>query len=427
MKLVEAYASRLNKADELYKRTHRGESLSEDKKYVIARSLENLKVLFKEGLGTGSVTQVGWGADNTDMKRTCTNIATVTIPNLIAHDLILVKAMSSIHAIVRYFKFVSAETKGNIKEGTLFNSPFSLGEMSADRMRYTSRDVVESLTTGTQTLKYNPTETTVKFVDKVSGAESTLTVTNGNEVTLVSDGDVYYSYDNVSVPQYGTPKLKAVMETIHLEAKVRRIETYFSQLSAIQLKLEEGEDLENLLSVQAVSELKYEQDAEVVRLLVDNAVEYTSLSFTKSSYTPGFKNQHYASFVTNIESLSQKIYEKTGKYHANILLCSADIIPIFAVSENWKASSKVGVGSYFAGTYNGRKVFVSAVVPTNTVVALFNGDDLMTSSAILGEFIPIAPTSLLVGADGTSQKGFATMYDLQLLNKALLAKIVVKE
>lgn len=39
--------------------------------------------------------------------------------------------------------------------------------------------------------------------------------------------------------------------------------------------------------------------------------------------------------------------------------------------------------------------------------------------------MPIVPTQLLGFADGTMSQGFSTMYDMKILNAALLAKVEI--
>lgn len=68
---------------------------------------------------------------------------------------------------------------------------------------------------------------------------------------------VAYVYDNVVIPQDDLPILSAHLESIHLQARARRIAIYFSQISAFQAQAEYGLNLGDQLAEQAVGELAY--------------------------------------------------------------------------------------------------------------------------------------------------------------------------
>ena len=94
---------------------------------------------------------------------------------------------------------------------------------------------------------------------------------------------------------------------------------------------------------------------------------------------------------------------------------------------SFKATDKIGVGPYYAGTLDGVKVFVSPVFEPGTYVAGFNGDDMVTSAAVFAPYMAIVPTQLLGFADGSMSQGFSTLYDLKMLNKSLIVKGKVVE
>lgn len=160
--------------------------------------------------------------------------------NLIAHDLVIVHPMSSYSGYINYVEYVAGIDKGDVKQGELFNSPFGLGE--ADKKideKYTSARVVE--TVGSDG-KFTPAWTPivkgafgegkdVKVVKKAGGEE--FKEFTGEEITGLAEGDrVAYVYNNEVIPQEKLPTVKAVMKTMPLVAKARRIAIYFSQFAA---------------------------------------------------------------------------------------------------------------------------------------------------------------------------------------------------
>lgn len=100
------------------------------------------------------------------------------------------------------------------------------------------------------------------------GAVKFTTLTNITSATC----DIEYIYNNEYVPQNDLPLINARLEGIHLEAKVRRIAVYFSQIAAFQAKTDYGFDLQEQLAQKAAGELAYEIDTECVKFLYDMAV-----------------------------------------------------------------------------------------------------------------------------------------------------------
>ena len=194
-----------------------------------------------------------------------------------------------------------------------------------------------------------------------------------------------------------------------------------------QAKTEMGIDLGEVLASQACAELSYEIDTEIVNLLTDNAIEFEDLTWNKTRPIGVNLRDHYESFAAMIQKASQHIYDATQKYRANYLIVASDLIPVLTFVTGFKATDKIGVGPYFAGSVNGVKVFVSPVLTPGTYVAGFNGDDMVTSAAVFAPYMAIVPTQLLGYADGSMSQGFSSLYDVKLLNKYLIVKGKVVE
>ena len=116
-----------------------------------------------------------------------------------------------------------------------------------------------------------------------------------------------------------------------------------------------------------------------------------------------------------------KLYQRTKKFAPNYLLIAADIKPILAFVPGFQAATVNNMnGPYMAGTLNGLKVYVSPNMESKTFVLGVNGNDMLTSAAAYCPYMPVVPTQLLGYADGAMSQGFSTMYDIVVLNKALL-------
>lgn len=407
--LFEAYKNRLSVAESVYGKMHNGEKMNNNRKLVTAKCLENVNKFMNEAFDQSVGTQ------RTDMgmfKKFAMNLTTVALPNLIAHDLVIVHPMSSMSGYITYIEYQYASNKGQTKQGNLISNPFGFGNVDAD---FTGAKVVETIAEGQTELAWKPLDGTVeKFSDgswvPVEG-----------KYTPVTGDKVRYHYDNVVVPQNDLPMIKAEMKSIALVAKARRIAVYYSQLAAYQAKTDYGVDLGDQLAEKAVGELSYEIDTEITNMLVENAVEDAELVWSKTLPVGVSKAEHYEGFAEILEIAKQKIYDATKKFAPNYVICASNMLPILSVITAYKAAPTGAInGPYFAGTINGLKVFVTPNIEAGKFVVGCNGNDMMSSAAVYAPYMAIVPTQLLGYADGGMSQGWSTLYDLKMLNKNLL-------
>ena len=85
--LFEAYKNRLAVANTVHAKMHEGANMSNNKKLVTAKCLENVNRFLNEAFDQTVGTQ---RADMGMWKKFCMNLTTVAVPNLIAHDLVIV-------------------------------------------------------------------------------------------------------------------------------------------------------------------------------------------------------------------------------------------------------------------------------------------------------------------------------------------------
>lgn len=424
--LLESYKGRLAVSESYYAKNHNGEKLSNNKKLVVAKLLENTNKYLNEAFENSVGTQ------RTDMglfRKFSLNLTTVAVPNLIAFDLVIVQPMSAMSGYVNYIQYVAGSNKGETKQGDVFNSPFGLGKVDVN---YTADKVVETVaTTGTQN-SFKPAWAPILkgFFTDGAGAKKDLKVTtaagavsyfNVADYTPTQGDKVAYVYDNQMIPQNDLPVINAEVKMIPLVAKARRIAIYYSQMAAFQAKTDYGFDLGDQLAEKAVGQLSYEIDTEVTQLLIDNAPADNDLVWSKTLPVGVSKQEHYAGFVEVLEIARQKIYDRTKRFAPNYMLIASNILPILAFIPGFEAAPVGSVnGPYFAGTLNGLKVFVTPNIAAGTFVIGVNGDDMMSSAAVYAPYMPIVPTQLLGFADGGMSQGWSTLYDLRLLNENLL-------
>lgn len=434
MNLLEAYKNKLAVADSFYGKTHNGAKMDQQKKLITAMCLNNISKFLGESFAPTAATQrTGMG----DFKKFCLNLTTVAVPNLIAHDLVIVSPMSSYSGYVTYIEYQAGTTKGATKTGDLLNNPFKLGDVD---QTYTSSRVVETFTatsnqteftvawtpvldTKDATGKYNAVKVLVDGVEAtvatVDAATGKITLESG--VTENKQVRIAYVYDNVVIPQNDLPTIRAEIKSIPLVAEARRIAVYYSQIAAYQASVDYGTNLPDQLAQKAVGQLAYEIDTEVTQMLIDNAKEDPELVWSKKVPNAVSKAEHYEGFAEMVEIGRQKIYDATKRFAPNYMLIASNVLPILTFIKGFTAAPAGQVnGPYFAGTLNGLKVFVTPNITPGKYVIGVNGEDLMSSAAVYAPYMAIVPTAALGTPDGANAQGFSTMYALKMLNPDLL-------
>lgn len=445
--LLEAYAKKLNIAEQVYSNTHEGRKMSYNTKVTTAVMLNNVNRALTEAFENSVGTQ---RADMGDYKRFCLSITNVVFPSLIAEDLVIVKPMTSYSGVITYAKYTYGTNKGGIKQGQVIADPWSIKARNEDNMNYTGASVVETIS-GSQEKNYVPAWTPVVLkaftkpedgkqydvkIIKKGGTIEFADLSDGKVQSTLAEGDrVAYVYDNVKIPQNDLPIINVEMANLPLVAKARRVAIYYSQIAAFQAKTDYGFDMGKELAEKAVAELAFEIDEEIISFLADMGRKTENVvkeaEFNKRLPLGVSMRDHYESFVTYVEQAKVALYNRTQRFSPNFMLADPAILPVLSMITAWKpASTSAVVGPYMAGTLNGLKVFVSPKLSgTGEFFLGVKGADMATAAAVYAPYMPIIPTQLVGYADGGMSQGFSTMYDLKALNEQLVVggKIVDKD
>ncbi len=420
--LLEKYSKKIQLAESVYAKAHNGEKMDSMKKMTVAKCLDNVSKFLNEALDmSGAATQ---RAQMYDYKKFCMALTNVGIPNLIAFDLVAVSPMSSISGSVAYMEYQKGTTKGQSTQGDMTNNIWALGNMDVN---YTGNAVVETVTgseTNISALGFTPIAGTLQANTGTAGAWADVTVGADGAITITGATKVKYLYDNQIIPQEVLPTLKAELKNIALTAKARRIAIFYSQLAAFQAKTDYGFSLADGLAEQAVSQLSYETDSEIVNMLYEAAQADANIAdFSKTPNVGVSMPEWYAGFAAKIEEYKMSVYQKTKKFVPNFMVVASDVMPVLAFVPGFQAANINEVnGPYFAGTYNGIKVFVSPMLPAGEFFLGVNQGALQAAAGVYAPYMPCVPTQLLEMADGANSQGFATMYDAKVLNADLLIK-----
>ena len=354
---------------------------------------------------------------------------------------------------------------------TVIQDPFTWGTMSPDRMRYTSEKVSEVVTAemladaqaatadkpaGYLKVAWHPIAlkavvdpaTGVKHDFKIvhaGGAEEFKDFTdaevNGKygdvcliPVAGVAEGDrLVYEYDNAVINQNALPTLVGKMKGITVAAHPRRIAINYSQFAAFVSKTDYGIDFESQIAQQAQAELQYETDSECVMMIRDAAEaaiaahkmqEFKWVDEELDTISYSMKAEGFARVI---EQAKMDVYRRTGRHIPNWMVVSPEVMPVLTFVPGFKAASNsIANGPYVAGDVAGMKIIVSPILSGQRVCYLgVLANDGVTAVGGYFPYMPLVPTQLLGFADGTMQQGFSSLYDMKILNSALLGKIKI--
>ena len=434
--LLEAYKGRLDVANRVYSKAT-GKQMSNQAKMTTAVCLDNTAKFLTEAFAhSAAPTQ---SRDMGMFKKFCLDITTLTQPNLIVNDLFMVAPMTAFTGYVTYMEFALGQPKGGVggfvdgkdEWATVTMNPFMYGEMSEGRVNYTGSFVKEAITSEMEMVTWKPViKGSAKAVDAVGNDLGPVEVEpNGKIVGKLPEGAAFiaYQYDNVIVPQNALPTLVGRMSGIALQARARRIAIQYSQIAAYMAKTDYGMDFDATIAQQAQAELMYQVDSEAVELVKNAAKDAEPIVWVDEELDTIGYSLKAEGFARAIERAKMQIYSKTRRFMPNWMIVSPEIMPILTFVKGFvPASSTLVNGPYLAGTVSGMQVFVSPALAGEKQCLLgVNAADGKTSVGIYAPYMPLVPTQLLGYADGGMSQGFSTLYDMQILNKALLSKIQV--
>ena len=441
--LMEKYSRQIKVAEAYVANNYNGKKVSENTKLNTAVLIDNTNrfMTMMESMNTMATERSNLG----EWKKFCLNLTNIAVPTLIANDLVIVHAMTSFSGSVAYLEYTSRTNKGGVTRDTVLNSVFGLGEMDEQRVNFTRETLIDNLTESAMALSGTPIEGGIRKDDKDSFAVEfyTFKVVRGNETFYTNNqadlkaGDkvIYKSeeFQMTHVPAQDIPTIGPVMKRIPLVAEPRRIAVRYDQITAFQAKTDYGFNLDKQIAEQAVGELNYEIDSEIVAMLYQAAKEATTedelkaLTWNKVAPLGVSKFEHYNAFLEIFSKAKTFIYKRTKKFHPNYFVCAADVLNVLEFVNGYKsANTTKKYGPYKAGELNGVDIYVSPMLEDGEFFFGLNGSDMMSSVAVYAPYMAIVPTQLLGTPDGGLAQGFSTYYATAILNPrlAIRGKIV---
>ena len=316
----------------------------------------------------------------------------------------------------------------------------------------------------------NPVNVLQQFTTYTSGSGATALTfitnaapnTSGTTVTLFYNkqttpalrGDFEADNTGIAIPnsldpeQIVIPTVNIQMKSDAIVAKTRKLKAQWTPELAQDLNAYQNIDAEAELTGLLSQYIAMEIDLEILSMLTEEAATtgywsaennklWNGTTFTQTSTTTGgFYNTQggwFATLGTVLQSVSNKILQKTLRGQANFLVISPVVatimqsIPGYASDAGADLDKVFNFGSQKIGTLNSRyKVYVNPYFSDNVILMGYKGAQFLESGAVYAPYVPLLMTPLVYDPDTfTPRKGIMTRYAKKMVRPEFYGKVFV--
>ena len=286
----------------------------------------------------------------------------------------------------------------------------------------------------------------------VSG--TTVTLFYNKQTTPALRGDFEADNTNIAIPnsldpeQIVIPTVNIQMKSDAIVAKTRKLKAQWTPELAQDLNAYQNIDAEAELTGLLSQYIAMEIDLEILGMLTEEAATtgYWSAENNKvwngstfvqtSTTTGGFYNTQggwFATLGTVLQSVSNKILQKTLRGQANFLVISPAVatimqsIPGYASDAGAELDKVFNFGSQKIGTLNSRyKVYVNPYFNDNVILMGYKGAQFLESGAVYAPYVPLLMTPLVYDPETfTPRKGIMTRYAKKMVRPEFYGKVFV--
>ena len=274
------------------------------------------------------------------------------------------------------------------------------------------------------------------------------------QTTPAQRGDFEADRTNTSVPnslddnQIVIPTVNIQMKSDAIVAKTRKLKAQWTPELAQDLNAYQNIDAEAELTGLLSQYIAMEIDLEILGMLTEEAATtgywsaennkiWNGSSFVQTSTTTGgFYNTQggwFATLGTVLQSVSNKILQKTLRGQANFLVISPAVatimqsIPGYASDAGAELDKVFNFGSQKIGTLNSRyKVYVNPYFSDNVILMGYKGAQFLESGAVYAPYVPLLMTPLVYDPETfTPRKGIMTRYAKKMVRPEFYGKVFV--
>jgi hypothetical protein len=254
--------------------------------------------------------------------------------------------------------------------------------------------------------------------------------------------------NSLSATQIVIPTVNIQMKSDSIVAKTRKLKAQWTPEMAQDLNAYQNIDAEAELTGLLSQYIAMEIDLEILSMLTEEAATtgfwsaennkvWNGTAFTQtSSTTGGFYNTQggwFATLGTVLQSVSNKILQKTLRGQANFLVISPAVatimqsIPGYASDAGAELDKTFNFGSQKIGTLNSRyKVYVNPYYSDNVILMGYKGAQFLESGAVYAPYVPLLMTPLVYDPETfTPRKGIMTRYAKKMVRPEFYGRVFV--
>jgi hypothetical protein len=294
----------------------------------------------------------------------------------------------------------------------------------------------------------------VNFPLTGSTSSGSIALFYNKQTTPALRGDFEADNTNIAIPNAGDP-IQIDIPTINIQlksdaivAKTRKLKAQWTPELAQDLNAYQNIDAEAELTGLLSQYIAMEIDLEILSMLTEEAatIGYWSAENNKfwngstfvqtSTTTGGFYNTQggwFATLGTVLQSVSNKILQKTLRGQANFLVISPQIatimqsIPGYASDAGADLEKVFNFGSQKIGSLNSRyKVYVNPYFSNNVILMGYKGAQFLESGAVYAPYVPLLMTPLVYDPNTfVPRKGIMTRYAKKMVRPEFYGKVYV--
>ena len=294
----------------------------------------------------------------------------------------------------------------------------------------------------------------VNFPLTGSTSSGSIALYYNKQTTPALRGDFEADNTNIAIPnaadpaQIDIPTINIQLKSDAIVAKTRKLKAQWTPELAQDLNAYQNIDAEAELTGLLSQYIAMEIDLEILSMLTEEAatIGYWSAENNKlwngstfvqtSTTTGGFYNTQggwFATLGTVLQSVSNKILQKTLRGQANFLVISPAIatimqsIPGYASDAGADLEKVFNFGSQKIGSLNSRfKVYVNPYFSNNVILMGYKGAQFLESGAVYAPYVPLLMTPLVYDPETfVPRKGIMTRYAKKMVRPEFYGKVYV--
>jgi len=294
----------------------------------------------------------------------------------------------------------------------------------------------------------------VNFPLTGSTSSGSIALYYNKQTTPALRGDFEADNTNIAIPNAGDPvqidipNINIQLKSDAIVAKTRKLKAQWTPELAQDLNAYQNIDAEAELTGLLSQYIAMEIDLEILSMLTEEAatIGYWSAENNKfwngstfvqtSTTTGGFYNTQggwFATLGTVLQSVSNKILQKTLRGQANFLVISPQIatimqsIPGYASDAGADLEKVFNFGSQKIGSLNSRyKVYVNPYFSNNVILMGYKGAQFLESGAVYAPYVPLLMTPLVYDPNTfVPRKGIMTRYAKKMVRPEFYGKVFV--